>query len=323
MASGRLPETYPFPSYRTSAFPLNIVVVGCGLGGLAAAHCLTQAGHHVTIVESAPVIGEVGAGIQVSPNSSRLLRRWGLSHHLEEVAVRPEAIAFHRYNTGERVGYTKWGDLMDRDYGAPYYHVHRADFHKMLYDLVAPRVTLRLSSTVVSCDPGPLTPSVTLASGEVITADLIVGADGVKSMIQQVVMGKATRADSTGDAAYRATIPASLLLEDPELRNLIETPEMSAWMGPRRHVMAYPIVSLIISSFYCILVGVIHMYLQRGKKEYNIVLLHPHSGSIESWTAEGNADKMRQQFDDFEPRSVSPSSKVYNRLNPKAGFASC
>ena len=199
-----------------------------------------QAGHRVTIVESSSKIGEVGAGIQVSPNSSRLLRRWGLGKHLDEIAVKPEAICFRRYNTGERVGFTKWGEVMERDYGSPYYHIHRANFHKLLYDLVAPHVTILLDSTVVGCDPEA--PSVTLKSGKILKADLIVGADGVKSHIQQVVSGKPIRAEPTGDAAYRATIPASLMMQDPELREFIEHPEMTAWMAPGRHLMAYPIV---------------------------------------------------------------------------------
>lgn len=227
---------------RKASLSLDIIVVGCGLGGLGAAFCLTQAGHRVTLVESAPVIGEVGAGIQVSPNSSRLLRRWGLGKHLEEIAVKPEAIAFRRYNTGERVGFTEWGDVMRKDYGSPYYHIHRADFHKLLYDLVAPHVTLLLDSTVVGCNPGPEAPSVTLKSGKVLKADLIIGADGVKSYIQQVVSGQPNRAVPTGDAAYRATIPASLMLQDPELREFIDHPQMTGWMAPGRHLMAYPIV---------------------------------------------------------------------------------
>jgi salicylate hydroxylase len=144
---------------RKASLILDIIVVGCGLGGLAAAFCLSQAGHRVTIVESAPKIAEVGAGIQVSPNSSRLLRRWGLGKHLEEIAVRPEAISFRRYNTGERVGLTRWGEMMEKDYGSPYYHIHRANFHKLLYDLVAPHVTILLDSTVVGSDPGPRAPS--------------------------------------------------------------------------------------------------------------------------------------------------------------------
>jgi len=227
---------------RKPSIILDIIVIGCGLGGLGAAFCLTQAGHRVTIVESSTVINEVGAGIQVSPNSSRLLRRWGLAERLDEIAVKPEGIAFRRYDTGESVGFTQWGGVMERDYGAPYYHIHRADLHKLLYDLVAPHVTIRLGSTVVGCNPDSVLPSITLKSGEVMKADLIVGADGVKSYIQHVVSGKPNRAEPTGDAAYRATIPTSLMMQDPELREFIEHPQMVGWLAPGRHLMTYPIV---------------------------------------------------------------------------------
>ena len=227
---------------RKASLPLHIIVVGCGLGGLAAAFCLIQAGHRVTIVESSPVIGDVGAGIQVSPNCSRLLRRWGLGKHLDEIGVKPECITLRRYDTGETIGLTKLGEAVEREYGAPYYHIHRADFHKLLYDLVASHVTILLGSPVTGCEPGPMSPSVTLKSGRVVTGDLIIGADGVKSFIQQVVSGKSNPAQPTGNAVYRAIIPASLLMQDPELRELIERPQMYSWMGPRRHMVAYPIV---------------------------------------------------------------------------------
>lgn len=81
---------------RRAGLSLDILIIGCGIGGLAAAHALAHAGHKVTIVESATKIGEVGAGIQVTPNLSRLLIRWGLGEQLERTAVRPEAIAFRR-----------------------------------------------------------------------------------------------------------------------------------------------------------------------------------------------------------------------------------
>lgn len=81
---------------RKAPLSLDIIVIGCGLGGLAAAHSLAHAGHRVTIVESAPAIGEIGAGIQITPNLSRLLIRWGLGEHLKKIAVKPEAIALRR-----------------------------------------------------------------------------------------------------------------------------------------------------------------------------------------------------------------------------------
>ena len=138
---------------------------------------------------------------------------------------------------------------MRREHGAPYYHIHRADFHRMVYDRAvasSDRVSVRLGSTVKSVDPIPNAQgqvSVTLTSGETITGDLIVGADGVKSLVRQVVIGRADAPEPTGDAAYRAIISTDVMLSDPDLRPFVETPEMTAWMGPGRHLMGYCIVS--------------------------------------------------------------------------------
>ncbi|OJA09267.1 hypothetical protein AZE42_02004 [Rhizopogon vesiculosus] len=81
---------------RRASLSLDIVVVGCGIGGLTAAYCLAQAGHRVTIIEAASVIGDIGAGIQVTPNLTRLLIRWGLGERLKQVSVKPEALSFRR-----------------------------------------------------------------------------------------------------------------------------------------------------------------------------------------------------------------------------------
>ena len=147
---------------------------------------------------------------------------------------------------------------MEQEWGSPYLHIHRADFHRLLFDLARPGINdLRLKSTVVSVNPGSVSPDVrpsaTLASGEVIEADLVVGADGVKSIVQRTVLGLSPKehaeknpAIPTGDAAYRVLVPTALMLasEDPEMRRLVEEPEMTAWMGPRRHVLGYCVVSL-------------------------------------------------------------------------------
>jgi len=248
-----LEKVPPLYDGRRASLSLNIIVVGAGLGGLAAAHTLAHAGHRITLLESARELGDVGAGIQVSPNATRLLLRWGLGPALAACTVEPTAIVFRRYDTGVRVGYTSWGARMARDHGAPYYHIHRADYHAMLHRLAraAPGVRICLGATVRGVQPDPAVaggPSVTLTCGEVLYADLIVGADGVKSTLQKAVTGLDDRPTPTGDAAYRAVISTDLMLEDPELRPFVETPEMTAWMAPRRHLMAYCIVSILTAT---------------------------------------------------------------------------
>ncbi|KZT29156.1 hypothetical protein NEOLEDRAFT_1154177 [Neolentinus lepideus HHB14362 ss-1] len=201
---------------RKANVALDIVLVGCGLGGLAAAFCLCQAGH------------KLGADIQTTPSLTRLLIRWGLDAVLKEITLKPEALAFHRCHTRERVAYTKW-------------------------------------ARVIAVDP--TIPTVTLMSGEVIKTGLIVGADGIKSLDREVVVGGPDKPVPTGDAVYRSIISIEPMIKDPLLKPL--------------HVMAYNI---------------------RGKKGYNLAMIHPDDSSIESWTAEGSADKMRSHFIDWEPR---------------------
>ncbi|KAG2145434.1 uncharacterized protein EDB93DRAFT_1087020 [Suillus bovinus] len=260
---------------RRASLPLNIVVIGCGLGGLAAAYCLAQAGHNITILEAASAIGEVGAGVQASPNVSRLLIRWGLGPRLQELGVKIQALSLKRWENDEVIGWTPFGDLIDKEYGFPFYLLHRADFHRMLHETAEPYCNIRINSRVVSVDPSK--PSVTLASGEVVYADLLIGADGVKSVTREYVVGGPDKPRATGDAAYRALIPAEKLLQDDELRPLMEKMESNIWMGPGGHIVGYTI---------------------SAKKEFNLVMMHPDDteGGIESWTAEGNLDKMRETY---------------------------
>ncbi|KAG8899719.1 hypothetical protein FRB99_006468 [Tulasnella sp. 403] len=187
-------------------------------------------------------------------------------------------------------------------FGAPYYHIHRADFHRLLYDLctgLTDKVTIRLKSHVSSIDANA--PACILASGEVVNCDLIIGADGVKSTIRQHVVGRADNPVPTGDAAYRATISSEKLVADPDLAELVENPRMIGWLGPGRHIMSY-----------CI----------RAKKEFNMVLLHPDDGSVESWQAEGSADKMRSDFAGWDPKlqkilNMVPSTLKWKLMDRK------
>ncbi|KAJ7803670.1 hypothetical protein B0H14DRAFT_3091948 [Mycena olivaceomarginata] len=260
---------------------LNILIIGGGISGIAAAFCLGKAGHDITVAEAAPAISEVGAGIQVGPNMSRLLIRWGLGERLEEHGVKPLSMSFHRYSTGERIGFSHLGPTMECEHGAPYYHLHRADLLNMLFEIAAPYMKLQLGSRVQSIDAKGL--SATLTSGHVLHADLIIGADGVKSTTRNNIHGVDDPLP-TGDSVYRAIIPTAEMVKDPILEPLVAVPELSFWMGPAKHVVGY-----------CI----------RAKTEYNLVLVcpdHSKSDKVDSWTAAGNVEQMQSIYVGWEPR---------------------
>ncbi|KAI6007630.1 FAD/NAD(P)-binding domain-containing protein [Pisolithus orientalis] len=238
-----------------------------------------MAGHKVTILESTATVGEFGAGLVISPNVTRQLIRWGLEKRLQEVAVSPSALNIRHWCTGETVSWKQCGDSMVKNYGAPLFNIHRADLHRMLYDLAEPRVTIRTNCRVVAMDPS--VPSLTLKSGEVVRADLVVGADGLWSVTRQYVIGRPDERTPSGDATYRAVLPTELLLADPELRVLAETPEMVVWFGPQRRIVAYNI---------------------RGMKEYNMVMCHPDQDPEGPWKIEESSDRVKEEFVGWEPR---------------------
>ncbi|KDQ23820.1 hypothetical protein PLEOSDRAFT_1097984 [Pleurotus ostreatus PC15] len=280
----------------SSRVQLRVVIVGCGIGGLAAAYCLGRAGHHVTVVEAASALREVGAGIQLTPNVSRLLVRWGLLPLLERVAVKPTTLAFCSYNSGEQVGFAVFGGKMEREHGAPYYHIHRADLHEMLYAAAKPYMDLHLGQRVVALDASSASPAVLLSSGAALVADLVIGADGIKSCIRDFVAPTVGPPIPTGDAAYRFIVSVEDMQRDPDLRTLVDTPKVHCWMGPDRHVVAY-----------CV----------RSQKEYNVVMIHPDNGSVESWTKEGDVEDMKKDFGNWEIRIQKLMTLAKSTLNGK------
>lgn len=181
-----------------SRIRLNIIVVGAGLGGLAAAIALARRGHKVTIFEQAPKLGEVsasfflawmlafsatyhqwqvGAGIQIPSNSTRLLIKWGLEPFLASKIVKPGHIAFRRWEDGKTIGMTKLIPQFEREFDAPYYVVHRAHFHDAMYQLATQLgIEIKINSKVRDYDENA--PSITLENGETHFADLIVASDG-------------------------------------------------------------------------------------------------------------------------------------------------
>ncbi|KAL3475747.1 hypothetical protein BJX99DRAFT_229213 [Aspergillus californicus] len=222
---------------------LDILVVGAGLGGLATATALARSGHKVTVVEQANEIKEVGAGIQIPPNSSKLLARWGVMSELGGQAVEPDGMSFRRWSSGERIGFTDLSPEFRDAYGAPYYVVHRAHLHSALLKRATDLgVTIHLASRVVAYDT--TVPSVSLVDGSTIQADIVIAADGIKSIARNYVSHDMRATPKpTGFAVYRATVDVEKLREIPEISWILEKPALNIWIGEDRHVMTYTIAA--------------------------------------------------------------------------------
>lgn len=147
--------------------------------------------------------------------------------------------------------------------------IHRADLHNAIIEraLALPNVQLRENSPVT--DVSFSLASVTLASGEIVRGDVVIGADGIKSCIRsQLLEDSSIKAIPTGDAAYRMMLTREVMEKDPELKLLIDEPQATRWLGPARHIIAYPV---------------------RKHELYNVVLLHPDNHDVEeSWTTKGS-----------------------------------
>ncbi|CAL5870068.1 uncharacterized protein PFLUO_LOCUS4302 [Penicillium psychrofluorescens] len=252
---------------------LNVIVVGGGIGGLQTALALGSDGHKVTVLECVKEFLEVGAGIRVPPNSSRLSLSWGVdfSQVKKEISLGNRFVDWK----GNILADCPFSDVKDK-YGSPYYFLHRADLIKVLVDAVSKHrnVTLMMDSRVETYDFDA--PAVVLASGKRMEADLVICADGIKSAVRNIINGKPLEPQDTGDVAYRVLVPVEPLLADPATRHLVEQPWAVHWMGPEAHAVGYPL---------------------RGGELYNIIIDITHATDVGKPVGE---DEWRSQADNSE-----------------------
>lgn len=244
---------------------MHIVVVGGGIGGLAAARALCLYGAEVTVLEQADAIREVGAGLQISPNGFRVLEALGLADRLRAASVRGRAVLLKDYRGGEVVRLD-----LDRLTGSDYFFVHRADLIELLAEGArAAGAQIRLMQHVRRIEPGAR-PRVHLDRGVELEAGLVVGADGLHSVVRQALNGPAAPF-FTGQTAWRAVV------ENAGGRG----PEVHVHMGPHRHLVSYPL---------------------RDGTALNLVAVQERAAwAEESWSQQDDPDNLRAAFADFCP----------------------
>jgi len=257
--------------------PTKVLIAGAGLGGLAAAACLLKRGFEVHIFEQAPKLAEVGAGIQQSANSVKVLYDLGLREALDKVGVKPKEYEFRRFDNGELLHKIPFADAHERNHGAPYYHLHRADLHQMLLDTVRsldPRC-VTLDSKVSGFSETTQGVTLKLADGATVQGDVLIGADGIKSAIRAQIVGE-TPVKYTGYVAWRVTVPREKLPRD--IMDLVGT----VWCGPKNHCVVY--------------------WLRRGELLNFVGCPEDPSWDEESWTQRRPWEELKAAYAGWHPK---------------------
>jgi salicylate hydroxylase len=215
----------------------KVVIAGGGIGGLAAAVACAQRGLPVQLLERAAQLSEVGAGIQIGPNVTRILQAWGLGAALSQVAAFPGQLQARDAQSGRVLGTLRLGKRAQALYGAPYATIHRADLQGLLHRAAqSAGVEPLLGQTVQSWQGNEEALQVNTAQGLSLQASALIGADGVWSAVRQQLLGDAP-ARFTGHLAYRA------LVAQANLPAHLRSDQVTVWMGPRLHVVHYPVRS--------------------------------------------------------------------------------
>ena len=252
----------------------SIAVIGGGIGGASAALNLLRAGFDVHIYEQARAMREVGAGIQISPNASRIVQHLGLGEKLAKFGVRPLAFHQRRWEDGRTLLRTPLGDAVLEAFGFPYYQVHRGDLLTML-TAALPAERLHLGHKLAAFEERGDRVSMRFDNGARADADLMIGADGIHSTVRGALFG-AEQPRYSGGIAYRGLIPAE------RVRHLDIEVTTQIWMGPHGHVVVYFVA---------------------GKRYLNFVANADRDASmLESWVQQGNPDELRSTYAAWDPK---------------------
>lgn len=262
----------------------KVAIIGGGIGGVALARSLDRLGIDYHLFERAPAFGEIGAGVQMTPNAVKVMNALGLAPELANAGFLPEAMVGWNWQTGQELFRTKLHEVCPRAFGADFYHVHRADLHAMLSkDIPKERATLgaafsglrRQGGRTVAC----------FGDGTEYTADLVVGADGVRSVVRAELWGQEP-ATYTGHMCWRALVAVD------EFPLPFVSPTSAFWMGPKGHVVTYYV---------------------KGGSMVNIVAVSENSDWVEeSWNVKSSQAELLGGFESWHPDLV----RLFERTNP-------
>ena len=214
----------------------QVLIAGGGIGGLAAALACARAGQRVQVLERTARFAEIGAGIQIGPNVTRVLHGWGLADRLAEVAAYPQQLTVRNARSGRQLAVLRLGDVALRRYGAPYATVHRADLHRVLLVAVQeqPEVQLHADCDVADLAQDARGVAVRTVRDRQFKGDLLLGADGIWSTVRQWLLNDGLPR-VTGHLAYRA------LVAQNSLPAHLRSPHITVWLGRDLHVVQYPV----------------------------------------------------------------------------------
>jgi salicylate hydroxylase len=252
----------------------KVLIAGGGIGGTSAALSLAKLGFEVEVFEQAPSFAEIGAGIQLSPNCTRVLFDVGLEEALRSVAFVPEGVEMRHWSSGRLLNSSALGDSAVQSFGYPYFHVHRADLMQVLVAAAnnEERIVLRENALVtdVSQDKDGVTLQIDGEAGdEIHRGDILVGADGINSVVRASLFG-AQAPKFTGNVAWRALVKAD------QLPSEMVRPMATAWWGPHKHF--------------------VHYYVRSGELVNCVCVVEKKGWEVESWTERGEYSELKKDF---------------------------
>jgi salicylate hydroxylase len=253
---------------------VSIAVIGGGIGGLAAAASLREAGFDVHVYEQAKALGEVGAGINIGPNASRLLHSLGLAEKLGACGVKPRTFDQRRWDDGRFLLRSPLGGLIEEKFGAPYYTFHRADLHGALAGLL-PTERVHLGHRFKQLTDRGDRIEAQFENGTAISADVLIGADGIHSAVRHALLGP-EKPRFTGCVAYRGLVPAE------RLAHLGLERTTTIWMGPARHF--------------------VHYFVSAGRMVNFVAVTEEDSWQRESWVDRGEVADALVAFAGWHPQ---------------------